>query len=91
MMEVWKIEVYEGRKLKLSETTSRASFTNEQMTALLQRLASRDLSAHEIINASREPNSVGYSPALAVNGSLDGDMLSISTSARTYTARAEKK
>ena len=88
-MQKWKIEIYEGDKQVLGDTTGAHGFSKDQMIALLQRLASRDLPEHEIINASRVPNSVGYSNALVVKESLGGKLLTILTDVRKYHALLE--
>ena len=87
-MKKWKIEIYErGQSTEISATTiSHVAFTKEQMVTLLQRLASRNLPVHEVIDASRVSGSVGYSSSLEVTEKLNGNFLSAGNDPK-YIAR----
>ena len=57
----WRIQGFDGDKLLIQETMGYESFTEAEIIALLERLASKYLTEHEIISASRRKGDVGYS------------------------------
>ena len=65
-MSVWRICGYDGIEPLFERTIAAGSMTNQEMTTLLQRLASRHLSDDEIVSASMRTNANGYAPHLEV-------------------------
>ena len=62
--ERWRIEGFDSHKLLIQETMGYESLTEAEIIALLQRLASKYLTEHEIISASRRKGDVGYASFL---------------------------
>jgi hypothetical protein len=60
----WRIQGFDSSKLLIQETIDYEAFTEAEIIALLQRLAAKSLSEHEILNASRRKGDVGYLPFL---------------------------
>jgi hypothetical protein len=60
----WRVQGFDSDKVVLQETIGYESSTEAEIIALLQRLASKHLADHEIINASRRKGDVGYSSEL---------------------------
>jgi hypothetical protein len=62
--QFWKIVGYDGAKELFERALPLESLSEDQITALLQRLAAAGLTSNEIINASLRPNSKSYAPLL---------------------------
>jgi len=60
----WKIEGYDSTKKIFEETLALSVTSEDQITALLQRLVCTHLTAAEIVAASIRRNSIGYAPFL---------------------------
>jgi len=63
---VWKIRGYDGDKQVFEQSIPAGSLTDQEMIALLQRLASRHLSDGDVIASSLKKNASGYAPLLEV-------------------------
>ncbi len=88
--KVWKIRGYAGLELIFEQSIAAGSLSEQEITALLQRLASRHLSDNEVVSASLRKNARGYAPHLEVLPNTRGTPGLMTTSTDyNYTATIE--
>jgi len=81
---VWMIEGYDEERLVFERPIPAGSLTDQEVIALLQRLASRYLDEDQIVDSSLNKVTTGYAPYLEVVGSAG--RFGISGNKFTYTA-----
>jgi len=84
---VWKIRGYEDERQVFEQAIPAGSLTDQEMVALLQRLASRHLSDGEVIASSLNKNTRGHAPYLEVR--RDHRSFATTGSRFCYTAAVE--
>ena len=89
-MPVWKIRGYDDLEPIFERTIAGGSLSEQEMTTLLQRLASRHLSDDEVVSASLRRNASGYLPHLEVLRNHQGSPGLMATGGSySYTASIE--
>jgi len=88
MSRAWRITGYEGSKEIFSRLLPESSISESEMIAVLQRLASRHLTADEVVSSSLRKNSSNHASHLDVTRNHGGSYgLMTAGSDFHYTAR----